>query len=594
MAEIIRMPKMSDTMTEGVIAEWHKKVGDTIKSGDVVAEVETDKATMELDAYESGTLLYIGVEKGKAAPVDGILYIIGKPNEDYQSLLDGENATKTEPKTDVKTDVKPTEKVAEKIAEKPAENASASVSATATQSSVSVDTSSIKARIERMPKMSDTMTEGVIVAWLKKVGDSVKAGDILAEIETDKAVMELEAYESGTLLYLGIEAGGSVPVDAILYVIGDKNADYKALLNAQNGVNAVTNNAVANNVVTPIQSNENPLISPPSSESSNESLNESSNESSSDERLKISPLARKMAKDLGYNINQIKGSGDGGRIVKADIEQFNPLAEPAKIATKTEAKSNETELKIAENVAKTSVSPTSVSQGNNFIGESFEEVAVSQMRKTIARRLGESLFTAPHFYLTMEINMDNAMLARTRLNEISPVKLSFNDLVIKATAMALKLHPKVNSSWLGDKIRYNNHVHIGVAIAVEDGLLVPVVRFADMKGLAAISAEVKEMGAKAKNKLLQPKDWEGNTFTISNLGMFGIDEFTAIINSPDACILAVGGIKETAIVKNGALAVGNIMKVTLSCDHRVVDGATGSAFLQALKANLEEPMRMLV
>ncbi len=567
MAEIIRMPKMSDTMTEGVIAEWHKKVGDTIKSGDVVAEVETDKATMELDAYESGTLLYIGVEKGKAAPVDGILYIIGKPNEDYQSLLNGETSTKT--------DVKPTEKVLEK----PVENASASISASATQSSVAVDTSSIKARIERMPKMSDTMTEGVIVAWLKKVGDSVKAGDILAEIETDKAVMELEAYESGTLLYLGIEAGGSVPVDAVLYVIGDKNADYKALLNAQNGAN------VANNVVTPVQSNENPLVSLPSSENSDES----SNGHSSDERLKISPLARKMAKDLGYNINQIKGSGDGGRIVKADIEQFNPLAEPARIAAKTEVKSNETELKIAENVAK-----TSASQGNNFIGESFEEVSVSQMRKTIARRLGESLFTAPHFYLTMEINMDNAMVARTRLNEISPVKLSFNDLVIKATAMALKLHPKINSSWLGDKIRYNNHVHIGVAIAVEDGLLVPVVRFADMKGLAAISSEVKEMGAKAKNKLLQPKDWEGNTFTISNLGMFGIDEFTAIINSPDACILAVGGIKETAIVKNGALAIGNIMKVTLSCDHRVVDGATGSAFLQALKANLEEPMRMLV
>ncbi len=572
MAEIIRMPKMSDTMTEGVIAEWHKKVGDTIKSGDVVAEVETDKATMELDAYESGTLLYIGVEKGKAAPVDGILYIIGKPDEDYQSLLNGETSTKTE----AKTDIKPTEKVVEK----PVENASASVSTNAsasiTQSSVAIDTSSIKARIERMPKMSDTMTEGVIVAWLKKVGDSVKAGDILAEIETDKAVMELEAYESGTLLYLGIEAGGSVPVDAVLYVIGDKNADYKALLNAQ---------SVGNNVVTPIQSNENPLIFSLSSENSSEH--------SSDERLKISPLARKMAKDLGYNINQIKGSGDNGRIVKADVEQFSPLEEPERVEAKAQIKPIGTELKIAEN-AKASVSQTSISQGNNFIGESFEEVAVSQMRKTIARRLGESLFTAPHFYLTMEINMDNAMVARTRLNEISPVKLSFNDLVIKAVAMALKLHPKINSSWLGDKIRYNNHVHIGVAIAVEDGLLVPVVRFADMKGLAAISAEVKEMGAKAKNKLLQPKDWEGNTFTISNLGMFGIDEFTAIINSPDACILAVGGIKETAIVKNGALAVGNIMKVTLSCDHRVVDGATGSAFLQALKANLEEPMRMLV
>lgn len=569
MAEIIRMPKMSDTMTEGVIAEWHKKVGDTIKSGDVVAEVETDKATMELDAYESGTLLYIGVEKGKAAPVDGILYIIGKPNEDFQSLLSGENASKTQ------------EKPVEKPVEKVAENVSASVS-TSASAVQSVDTSSIKARVERMPKMSDTMTEGVVVAWLKKVGDSVKAGDILAEIETDKAVMELEAYESGTLLYLGIEAGGSVPVDAVLYVIGDKNADYKALLNAQNGGNSVGN--AINDVVTPIQSNENPLVSPPSLENSNENANGFS----SDERLKISPLARKMAKDLGYNINQIKGSGDNGRIVKADIEQFSPSQNQS---AKSDAKVN---VEVKQIAIETKVASGATTQGNNFIGESFEEVAVSQMRKTIARRLGESLFTAPHFYLTMEINMDNAMVARTRLNEISPVKLSFNDLVIKAAAMALKLHPKINSSWLGDKIRYNNHVHIGVAIAVEDGLLVPVVRFADMKGLAAISAEVKEMGAKAKNKLLQPKDWEGNTFTISNLGMFGIDEFTAIINSPDACILAVGGIKETAIVKNGALAVGNIMKVTLSCDHRVVDGATGSAFLQTLKANLEEPMRMLV
>ncbi len=543
MAEIVRMPKMSDTMTEGVIAAWHKKVGDTIKSGDIVAEVETDKATMDLEAYESGTILYIGVAQGQAVPIDGVLYIVGKAGEAYEALLQGEPSGQAE---------------SPKSATQESQPQSVATTATAT-----IDISQIKATVERMPKMSDTMTEGVVVAWHKKVGDSVKSGELLAEIETDKAVMELEAYQSGTILYLGVETGGSVAVDDVLYVVGEAGADYKALLQADQN---------------PSSPAEKPQEATPQVQ--NIAPSPSSNGSSQEQgRLKISPLAKKMASELGYDFSLIKGSGDGGRIVKQDIENYKPATQPQAQPATTTISSKES---------------TPVSTGSNFIGESYEEVALSQMRKTIARRLAESKFSAPHFYLTIEIVMNNAMEARKKMNEFSPVKISFNDMVIRAAAAALKQHPKVNSSWLGDKIRYNHHVHIGVAVAVDEGLLVPVVRFADMKPLSQIAAEVKDLGQKAKNKQLQPKDWEGNTFTISNLGMFGIDEFTAIINPPDACILAVGGIKETAIVKDGQLTIGNVMKVTLSCDHRVVDGALGAAFLQTLKANLEDPIRMLV
>ncbi len=543
MAEIVRMPKMSDTMTEGVIAAWHKKVGDTIKSGDIVAEVETDKATMDLEAYESGTILYIGVAQGQAVPIDGVLYIVGKAGEAYEALLQGEPSGQAE---------------SPKAATQESQPQSVATTATAT-----IDISQIKATVERMPKMSDTMTEGVVVAWHKKVGDSVKSGELLAEIETDKAVMELEAYQSGTILYLGVETGGSVAVDDVLYVVGEAGADYKALLQADQN---------------PSSPAEKPQEATPQVQ--NIAPSPSSNGSSQEQgRLKISPLAKKMASELGYDFSLIKGSGDGGRIVKQDIENYKPATQPQAQPATTTISSKES---------------APVSTGSNFIGESYEEVALSQMRKTIARRLAESKFSAPHFYLTIEIVMDNAMEARKKMNEFSPVKISFNDMVIRAAAAALKQHPKVNSSWLGDKIRYNHHVHIGVAVAVDEGLLVPVVRFADMKPLSQIAAEVKDLGQKAKNKQLQPKDWEGNTFTISNLGMFGIDEFTAIINPPDACILAVGGIKETAIVKDGQLTIGNVMKVTLSCDHRVVDGALGAAFLQTLKANLEDPIRMLV
>ena len=543
MAQVVLMPKMSDTMTEGVIAVWHKKVGDTIKSGDIVAEVETDKATMDLEAYEGGTILYVGVDAGKSVPVDGILYIVGKAGEDYQSLLGG-GSTKVEIKS---------EPVNQPVISEPI----------AAVSAQTVDTSNIKAKVERMPKMSDTMTEGVIVAWHKKVGDTIKAGELLAEIETDKAVMELEAYEKGTILYLGVEAGGKVAVDDILYIIGEAGADWQALLNG--GANTKANPASSTQTVSQTPANTQTIVT---------TVNTDSNG-----RVKASPLAKKIAQELGYDLSQIQGTGDGGRITKTDVENFKPSTQTQQI--KSEVKSEtKTETK------------SSTSTNNGF--ESYEEIPLSQMRKTIARRLSESKFTAPEFYLTIEIQMDKAMQARTRMNELSPVKISFNDIVIKAAAMALKQHPKINSSWLGDKIRVNHHVNVGVAMAVDEGLLVPVVRNTDMKSLSQIAGEVKDFSQKAKDKKLQPKDWEGSTFTISNLGMYGIDEFTAIINPPDACILAVGGIKETVIVEKGEMKVANIMKVTLTCDHRVVDGATGAEFLKTLKANIEEPMRMLV
>lgn len=547
MAEIIRMPKMSDTMEEGVIAAWLKKVGDTVKPGDILAEVETDKATMELESYEEGVLLYIGVEEKEAVPVNGVIAIIGEKGENIDALLSG-----------VSGNGAPAAKVEDNKEEAPAPAAVAPTQ--------SVDVSGINATVITMPKMSDTMTEGTIAAWLKKVGDSVKSGDIIAEVETDKATMELESYEDGTLLYIGVEAGESVPVDGVIAIIGEKGADFQKLLQAQQGkvsapettsapVHAEASAKVEASVTVPTS-----VAAPVATSSENG-------------RVKASPLAKKMAAEKGIDISLVRGTGEGGRIVRRDVETFNPAT--AKPVTAPSA---------AQPVA------TVPALGQ----ESFREEKVSQMRKTIAKRLAESKFTAPHFYLTMEINMDKAIEARKSINEMSPVKISFNDMVIKATATALRQHPKVNSSWLGDKIRFNDHIHIGMAVAVEEGLLVPVIRFADSKSLSQISNEAKTLGAKAKNKELQPKDWEGNTFTISNLGMFGIDEFTAIINPPDACILAVGGIKETVVVKNGQMQVGNVMKVTLSCDHRVVDGAVGSAFLQTLKGLLEDPVRILI
>lgn len=539
------MPKMSDTMEEGVIAAWLKKVGDTVKPGDILAEVETDKATMELESYEEGVLLYIGVKEKDSVPVNGVIAIIGEKGEDFQHLLNGSSS--------------PAPK-----AEEPKAEAKAEAPAAPKAAAEKVDTSNIHATVITMPKMSDTMQEGTIATWLKKVGDTVKAGEILAEVETDKATMELESYEDGVLLYVGVEAGNSVPVDGVIAVIGEKDADFKTLLKAHEAGNAEPAAEEPKAAAAPApeaKAESKPAAAPAPSAAP----------VASGERVKASPLAKKIAEDKGLDIRQVAGSGEGGRIVKKDVENFVPAVAPA-----------------AAVASAPGASVPALGQ------ESFREEKVSQMRKTIAKRLAESKFGAPHFYLTMEINMDKAIEARKSMNEVSPVKISFNDMVIKAAAVALRQHPKVNSSWLGDKIRYNNHIHIGMAVAVEEGLLVPVIRFADSLSLSQISNQAKTLGGKAKTKELQPKDWEGNTFTISNLGMFGIDEFTAIINPPDACILAVGGIKETVIVKDGQMKVGNIMKVTLSCDHRVVDGAVGSAFLLTLKGLLEDPVRILI
>ena len=542
MAEVVKMPKMSDTMTEGVIAKWHKKVGDKVGSGDLVAEIETDKATMDFESFQEGTLLYIGAKEGEAAPVDSVIAILGQPGEDFQALLSAAPAQNSSPEPSA---------------------AEAKPAATSSQAPASsdADAEALGATIIRMPLLSDTMTEGVIAEWHKKVGDKVKSDDALADVETDKATMEVIGYADGTLLYVGVEKGQAAKVNDIIAIVGKEGTDVTPFLNSAPKAQASA------------------AVAPASSEAKAAPVAAAKQEVQSDSgsRLKASPLARKIAKDKGIDLSQVKGSAEGGRIVKKDIEGFNLGAQKA--AAPVESKAVEAQVATIP----------------QFIGEEkYTEKPVSQMRKVIAKRLSESLFTAPHFYLTMSIDMDSAMKARTKINEFSAAKISFNDMVLKAVAVALKQHPNVNSSWLGDKIRYNEHVNIGVAVAVEDGLLVPVVRFADGKSLSHISAEVKDFAQRAKSKKLQPSDWEGSTFTISNLGMFGIDEFTAIINPPDACILAVGGIQQVPVVKNGAVVPGNVMKVTLSCDHRVVDGATGSAFLQTLKALLEEPVRLLV
>ena len=549
MAEVVKMPKMSDTMTEGVIAKWHKKVGDKISSGELVAEIETDKATMDFESFQEGTLLYIGAQEGEAAPVDSVIAIVGQAGEDFQSLLSGAGTPVVSA---------PEAKLAE------SKSAEVVVATEEVSGNSDADAEAMGATIIRMPLLSDTMTEGVIAAWHKKVGDKVKSDDSLADVETDKATMEVIGYADGTLLYVGVEKGQAAKVNDIIAIVGKEGTDVSALLKASSKPKAVA--AVA-------------AVEKPAAAAVVESVQVVHTDSDSSSRVKASPLARKIAKDKGIDLAQVKGSAEGGRIVKKDIEGFTPSAVKSTVGAPAEAKATEvTALPVPQ-----------------FTGvEKYTEKPVSQMRKVIAKRLSESLFTAPHFYLTMSIDMDSAMQARAKINEFASVKISFNDIVLKAVAVALKQHPNVNSSWLEDKIRYNEHVNIGVAVAVEDGLLVPVVRFADGKSLSHISAEVKDFAQRAKTKKLQPADWEGSTFTISNLGMFGIDEFTAIINPPDACILAVGGIQQVPVVKNGAVVPGNVMKVTLSCDHRVVDGATGSAFLQTLKALLEEPVRLLV
>ena len=580
MAEVVKMPKMSDTMTEGVIAKWHKKVGDKVKSGDLMAEIETDKATMDFESYQEGTLLYIGAQEGSAAPVDSVIAVIGNEGEDYKAALDG--AASELPATETKAPEQAPAKSQEPTADSPkADETKPSPEKSADESSSDPDAaaSAVGATIIRMPLLSDTMTEGVIAEWHKKIGDKVKSDDALADVETDKATMEVVGYAEGTLLYIGVEKGQAAKVNGIIAIIGKEGTDVAPLLKSGSAPKAVA---------APSKDSAPEEAKAASSESTNEKKEEKQEiQSDSSGRVKASPLARKIAKDKGINIEEVKGSAEGGRIVKKDIEGFTPSTQ--KIAESAPAGSPAATAPKSDSAGSTAVTIP------QFIGEEkYTEKPVSQMRKVIAKRLSESLFTAPHFFLTMAIDMDSAIQARNKINEFASVKISFNDIVLKAVAVALKQHPNVNSSWLGDKIRYNEHINIGVAVAVEDGLLVPVVRFADGKSLSHISAEVKDFAQRAKTKKLQPSDWEGSTFTISNLGMFGIDEFTAIINPPDACILAVGGISQVPVVKNGQVVPGNVMKVTLSCDHRVVDGATGSAFLQTLKSLLEEPVRLLV
>ena len=549
MAEVILMPRLSDTMTEGVIAAWHKNVGDAVKKGDLLAEIETDKATMELESYQEGVLLHIGTTKGGKLQVNDLLAIIGKAGEDVASLIASVGAG--------------TPAAAPATEPAPANATAAPVAASA---SPALDVAAMD-EVVLMPRLSDTMTEGVIAGWQKNVGDTVKKGEVLADIETDKATMELESYKDGILLYQGAKAGEKILVNDLLCVIGAAGTNVDAIVAAvKNGATAAAPAATAP-AASPAAAPTAPTQATAAAPAPQVVVNEG--------RIFASPLAKKMAEERGIDLKYVKGTGDNGRITKFDIDGYVPAAASATAPTMGAA------------------APAYVQAAQQGV-VSFEDQPVSQMRKTIARRLSESLFTAPHFYITMTIDMDAAVAARAKINEVAPVKISFNDMVVKATALSLKQHPKINSSWLGDTIRTNHHVNIGIAVAVDEGLLVPVVRFADTKSLSEIGVTVKGFAQKAKDKKLQPADWEGSTFTISNLGMFGVDEFTAIINPPDACILAVGGIAQVPVVKNGQVVPGNVMKVTLSCDHRVVDGAAGAAFLQTLKSLLEEPLRMLV
>ena len=529
MAQIITMPRLSDTMTEGVVATWLKKVGDTIKTGDILAEIETDKATMEFESFHDGVLLHIGIQEGQSAPVDSLLAIIGKEGEDISALLSGGNATETKE---------------EKVEE----------TKTVTSSAVEMPAG---VKVVTMPRLSDTMTTGTVATWLKKVGDTVKEGDILAEIETDKATMEFESFNAGTLLYIGVQEGDSAPVDTILAILGPAGTDVSGIA-ANYKVGAVVEAPKAEEVKAVAQA---VVVT----------------EQATSGRVFASPLAKKIAQDKGINLSQVKGSGENGRIVKSDVENFSPSA----VATPTQA--------VAEATSAVAAVKPFVPAGEVF----QEEIKNSQMRKTIARRLSESKFTAPHYYLTIELDMDNAIASRNMINGLPDTKVSFNDMVIKASAMALKKHPQVNSQWREDAMVINHHVNIGVAVAVEDGLMVPVLKFTDQMSLTQIGANVKDLAGKAKSKKIQPAEMEGSTFTISNLGMFGIQSFTSIINQPNSAILSVGAIIEKPVVKNGQIVVGNTMTVTLACDHRTVDGATGAQFLQTFKAFMENPVTML-
>ncbi len=596
MAEEILMPRLSDTMTEGVIASWHKKVGDPVKKGEVLAEIETDKATMELESYKDGTLLHVGAGDGGKLQVNDLLAVIGNKGEDVSSIVakhkGGNGANASQPATNTQA---PQQQPAASNEPQAAGNEQPAKS----QSSASGKDYSKMEEVVLMPRLSDTMTEGVVASWQKKVGDDVKKGEVLAEIETDKATMELESYKDGKLLYQGAKPGEKIQVNDLLAIIGKEGLNVQEIVA---GIKGGSGSSAGDTHAGALDSSPKDAadtqkaegdVAPQNAEVQNGQAVQPQGATNGTPvqpqpainggRIFASPLAKKLAQEKGIDLKQVQGTGDNGRITKTDIENYKPEQQPVQPATSGQPQA----ASVQQPTASSQIQPSTTVA-------SFDEIPVSQMRKTIARRLSESLFTAPHFYITMTIDMDAAMAARTRINELSKIKISFNDIVLKAVAVALTQHPKINSSWLGDKIRVNHNINIGVAVAVEEGLLVPVVRNADSKPLSQISKEVKDFAQKAKDKKLQPADWEGSTFTISNLGMFGVDEFTAIINPPDACILAIGGISQVPVVKNGAVVPGNVMKVTLSCDHRVVDGATGAAFLQTVKALLEEPLRMLV
>ncbi len=540
MAEVINMPRLSDTMEEGTVAKWLKKVGDKVEEGDILAEIETDKATMEFESFHEGTLLHIGIQEGDGAPVDSLLAIIGDEGEDISALLNG-GGTESKESADAPE---------AKAEESPAEPASAPAEI---PEGVEVIT---------MPRLSDTMEEGTVASWLKKVGDEVEEGDILAEIETDKATMEFESFYSGKLLYVGIQEGEGAPVDSLLAIIGPEGTDVDAVLKAQAGGGSAAS--------APKEE------AAPKEESKKEEAPKTEATTSQDGgRIFVSPLAKKIAEEKGIDLANVKGSGDNGRIVKRDVESYQP-SQAAPAAEKP-----------AESAA--SVAPISLPVGE----ESVEEVKNSSMRKAITKHLSASKFTAPHFYLTIEVDMDNAKASRAQINNLPDTKVSFNDMVLKACAMALKKHPQVNTTWTDDATIYKHHIHMGVAVAVDEGLVVPVIKFADHLSLTQLGTAVKDLAGRARTKKIKPDEMEGSTFTVSNLGMFGIQEFTSIINKPNSAILSVGAIVEKPVVKNGEIVVGNTMKVTLACDHRTVDGAVGAQFLQTLRAYLENPVTML-
>ena len=540
MAIIVNMPRLSDTMEEGTVASWLKKVGDKVEEGDILAEIETDKATMEFESFNEGTLLHIGVQEGETTRVDELLAIIGEEDEDISALLANPTATE-EPPTAKET----TEEVVEVEAE-----ATTQTSASEIPEGVIVVT---------MPRLSDTMEEGTVASWLKNVGDSVEEGDILAEIETDKATMEFESFNQGTLLYIGLQEGESANVDDLLAIIGPAGTDVSAV--------AANFSTTATAAVEPAPKETPKAAAPPVKETPTvETATVATPVANTNGRLYISPLARKMAEDKGIALNQLVGSGENGRIIKRDVENFTPA--------------------VANSASTAKFVPTGQ--------EDFEEIKNSQMRKTIAKRLGESKFTAPHYYLNVEFDMDNAMIFRAQYNTVPDTKISFNDIIVKACALALRQHPQVNSQWFEDRMKLNNHVHVGVAVAVEDGLVVPVVRFANEQSLPQIGAAVRDFAGRARNKKLTPQEMDGSTFTVSNLGMFGIESFTSIINQPNSAILSVGAIVQKPVVKDGQIVIGNTIKLTLACDHRTVDGATGAQFLQTLKGYVENPVTMLV